>query len=61
MTGLSNDEDRWVPRLTGDGELETPGEVPAGAELIGWDKKHSFEEVGFASESACSVVKQGSP
>jgi transposase len=25
--------------------LET-GEVPEGAELIGWDKKHSFEELG---------------
>jgi transposase len=28
------------------------GEVPAGAELIGWDKKHSFEEVGCGSEAA---------
>jgi hypothetical protein len=58
---LSNNEDRWVPRLTADGEPGNPGEVPAGAELIGWDKKHSFEEVGFESESTCSVVKQGSP
>ena len=31
--------------------LET-GEVPAGAQLIGWDKKHSFEEVGCGSEAA---------
>jgi transposase len=31
--------------------LET-GEVPAGAELIGWDKKHAFEEVGCESEAA---------
>jgi transposase len=31
--------------------LET-GEVPRGAELIGWDKKHSFEEVGSESEAA---------
>lgn len=28
------------------------GEVPAGAELIGWDKKHTFEEIGSECEAS---------